>query len=282
MSGGIERQKGVLPGAPSSRVFITGCVDAFIETNANTERRLRGGPAETQGQHEAALASRQANFAGEGYIAIARMVVTPTQLVMLPEILPAIRGTDEADRSRGERSRTTKGKRCSSALGKEHRHTLVIVDPGRIAGALIHRVRRQKRIKPIVGYGASERLKRYALKHDVAARIGEHQFFDPITTLVTDTADDKRRHAFGDRMNGTLRIALLFREETMPIGNDEAQIPRACLIDPRIVDLVEDAVAQREPDSALRLQRGTDTAFGARCPSRIAARPPRCSVLEGH
>src|SRR5579863_5340802 len=197
MSGGIERQKGVLPGAPSSRVFITGCVDAFIETNANTERRLRGGPAETQGQHEAALASRQANFAGEGYI-------------------------------------------------------------------------------------ASERLKRYALKHDVAARIGEHQFFDPITTLVTDTADDKRRHAFGDRMNGTLRIALLFREETMPIGNDEAQIPRACLIDPRIVDLVEDAVAQREPDSALRLQRGTDTAFGARCPSRIAARPPRCSVLEGH
>jgi len=101
------------------------------------------------------------------------------------------------------------------------------------------------------------------LKYDIPARIGEHQFFDLVALLIAYACNDEGRYALGDRSNGAVCIALLFREEAVPIGDDETQIPRTRLIDPRIVDLIEDAVTQREPDPTLRLQRRADAAFGA-------------------
>ena len=90
-----------------------------------------------------------------------------------------------------------------------------------------------------------------------------YQFFDLIALLIAYACDNEGRYALGDRSNGAGCITLLFREEAVPVGDDETQIARTRLINPRIVDLVEDAVTQREPDPTLRLQCGTNAAFGA-------------------
>jgi hypothetical protein len=66
------------------------------------------------------------------------------------------------------------------------------------------------------------------------------------------------------------------------IDDDEAKIPRTGLINPRIIDLVEDTMAQREPDPALRLQCSANAAFGAGRPPRRNARPTWRRLLEGH
>ena len=66
----------------------------------------------------------------------------------------------------------------------------------------------------------------------------------------------------------------------MPIGDDETEIAGARVIDARVIDLVENPVAQREPDTAVATDRGTDAAFRARRPARRNARPARRKRLN--
>src|SRR4029079_9883935 len=68
-------------------------------------------------------------------------------------------------------------------------------------------------------------------------------------------------------------VSLLFREGRPAVGHDDAAVADPSLIDPRIVDLVEDTVAQAEPDMAVASNRGPDAALRARCPTPRYARP---------
>ena len=52
------------------------------------------------------------------------------------------------------------------------------------------------------------------------------------------------------------------------------------MIDARIVDLVEDAVAQREPDATVATDGSADAALGARRPARREAGPARGERLR--
>jgi hypothetical protein len=56
-------------------------------------------------------------------------------------------------------------------------------------------------------------------------------------------------------------------EVRLSVGDDESEIARAGLIDPWIVDFVDDSVAQREPDPAVAADSGADTSLGAGCPT---------------
>ena len=55
----------------------------------------------------------------------------------------------------------------------------------------------------------------------------------------------------------------------------EAEVADAGLVDPGIIDIVEDAVADGEPDAAGVGERRADPALGARRPSRPNSRRPR-------
>src|SRR5579863_9452759 len=59
----------------------------------------------------------------------------------------------------------------------------------------------------------------------------------------------------------------------MAICDQEAHVARAGLIDAGKVDLVEDPVAQGEPNFAVLVERSSDAGLRARCPSRGNARP---------
>ena len=67
---------------------------------------------------------------------------------------------------------------------------------------------------------------------------------------------------------------------TSPIGHDETEIAGAGVIDTGVVDFVEDAMAQREPDPALSADRGPDAAFRTRRPAGGYAGPARCERLR--
>jgi len=77
----------------------------------------------------------------------------------------------------------------------------------------------------------------------------------------------------GNIAEGTM--AFLLGEKTMPVGDQQPEIARARLIDARKIDFVQNAVAQRKPDSAVQVQRGANTGLGARSPARLNSRPPR-------
>src|SRR6185437_5028494 len=140
MPGPVERQKLVLPGAPTRDIFLYSRVGAFIDADANAERGFRGGPAKTQGEDEAAAACGHVYFAGKSDIAVTRDIVAPAQLEMFPKVLPSVRRPNKADRARHEGNRAPQGEDRSPAFGKKHRHALVVVDPGRIARSHVHEV----------------------------------------------------------------------------------------------------------------------------------------------
>src|SRR6185437_10480875 len=118
-----------------------------------------------------------------------------------------------------------------------------------------------------------ERAKGDALQHRIVHRIGEHQLLDAIAAGKAGAGDRKRRNAVLGRMDDAARAALLFGEIAVAVGDDEAEVARAGLIDARIIDLVEDAMADREPDTAHPAERRADPALGARGPAPGNSRP---------
>ena len=86
----------------------------------------------------------------------------------------------------------------------------------------------------------------------------------------------KRRHTVLQPHQFAAAITLLLGEEAGTVGHDEAEVARAGLIDPRVIDLVQDAVAEREPNAADRRQRGADAGFRAGCPAGRDAWPAGC------
>ena len=68
-----------------------------------------------------------------------------------------------------------------------------------------------------------------------------------------------------------LQIAPFLMAEAFPVGNQKLKIARIRTIDIRIIDLVDDAVAQRKPNAAASVVRGADPLFGGTRPARFSA-----------
>lgn len=61
----------------------------------------------------------------------------------------------------------------------------------------------------------------------------------------------------------------------MTVRDDQPRVASAGLIDPRIVNFVEDAIANREPDTAEKITRAAHRTFAARRPVILRARGDR-------
>ena len=279
---GIERQQRILPCTPTGNIFGDRRIDALAQAGAHAQGGFLGMSSKAQGHDETAAAGTHIDLTGQRDIAVVRVVVAPAELVMTGEVLPAVRDTDEAGGASQEGSRAADGEGAAAALREEHRHALVVGDPGCIAGAAIDEVGCEQRIEAIVADRARERLKLDPLQQDVAPRIGEHQLFEPVAPVGAGAGDGESRYTVGDRSDDAFGVALLLREEAASIGDDETEIPRAGLVDARIVDLVQNAVAQREPHLTPCRKGRADAALGAGGPPSRNARPSGCRLLEGH
>ena len=96
---------------------------------------------------------------------------------------------------------------------------------------------------------------------------------DPVASAVACVGEFKCRNPGLDRAVFKTAMTFLLGEEIAAVGHDETHVASASLIDAGKVDLVKDAVAYREPNLAVLVERRTDAAFGTRCPARRNAGP---------
>src|SRR6185437_5850563 len=154
----------------------------------------------------------------------------------------------------------------SLAPRKQQRRALEIVHPCGVAATLIAQVRCEQDMQAIVGQDTSLRNEPDLLQHGVTMRIGQCLLFDAITALPADVGQRERWDARGQPANAGVSVALLLGEERRAVRDDQSHVAHTSLVDARIIDLVEDAVAEREPDV---------TAVGeGRAPADLGARGP--------
>src|SRR5439155_23711977 len=109
-------------------------------------------------------------------------------------------------------------------------------------------------------------------EQDRPVRIGQHIFYQTIAAArvrVCETIEQAVALRIIDRV---IEIALFFVAKRLPVADEKLKVPRVRSIDMRIIDFVDDAVAEREPDTATGVIRRAYAFFRAGSPAR---RDPR-------
>ncbi len=159
--------------------------------------------------------------------------------------------------------RRSQAQRSAIVLGEKHGDAFIVADPTCVAVSAVGQMRREQGKQSIVGEPTPQRFKTNLLQYHVAIRIGEYLFVDAVSSGNVGVGQLVYRDA---GFAGTVlerAMPLFFRKEFAPVGHDESHIACASLVHPREVDFVENAVAQREPDLAVLVERRADSSFGA-------------------
>jgi hypothetical protein len=75
-----------------------------------------------------------------------------------------------------------------------------------------------------------------------------------------------------------MQVALFFVAKRFAVANEKLKVPRVRLIDVRIINFVNDAVTEREPDAATGMIGRANSFFGARSPARLDSRGARRNI----
>ena len=246
--------------------------ESTIRTVAGFRRRA----AEAERQDEFPGAGLEIDFPGECNVAVLRSHVLPVHSAVPREILPAVAHADETRGAPAPRRGTDDRERVAGALREQHLHALVLIDPGAVAAPTVAQVRGCEHVQMVVFEAADERHEARALQHRVAARVGKDLLLDAIAPDGAAVHQPIERHAGRGVAQLRAGMTFLLGEELPAIGDNETQVAGAGRVESRVVDLVEDAVAQCEPDATGARERRTDTRLGARRPARFRARPAGC------
>src|SRR5580765_5985831 len=134
---------------------------------------------------------------------------------------------------------------------------------------------RQQSVQAIVGERALQRDKTDPLQNDISVGIGEDFLLDPVTSLQFCIGQFVDGNAILNRMVLKLAVAFFLGEITGAVGDNQPLIAGAGLVHPRVVDFVQNAVAECEPYAAVQVECRPYAAFGARSPTRRNSRPAR-------
>jgi hypothetical protein len=78
------------------------------------------------------------------------------------------------------------------------------------------------------------------------------------------------------RLDKRVEVALFLVAKRFPVADKKLKVARVRLIDVWIVNLVHDAVAEREPNAATRMICRSHAFFRARRPARLDSRRAKC------
>ena len=115
---------------------------------------------------------------------------------------------------------------------------------------MIREMRRQQSIQLIVCLLGRLRPKNDLLQQHVASRIGKDFLFDGVAVLQTGIDDPVGWHTGGQILDARAAVPFFFGKQFTSVGHDQTQVANASLIDPRVVHLVQNPMAMREPDAA--------------------------------
>ena len=264
-----------MPGLPPVDVRGLRLVKILAQADACLLTGFHRGRTESKREREHAVRRAEIDLTCDRDVSVLCAPVVSGESFVGLQLLPAVRYTDEPDRSGEPWRRGRQGQRRVVALGEEHRRHFVVADPRRIAAAAVGQVRGEDHVEAEIRERALERHEPHALQRDVAKRIGQHLFLDAIAAVNGRVANLVRRYAERDLRRLGPGIPLFLGEVRSTIGHDEPEVARARAIDARVVDLVENPVTQREPDMAVATDGRPEAALRARRPARRNPRPAR-------
>ncbi len=117
-------------------------------------------------------------------------------------------------------------------LGEEHAQAFVVTDPTGIVIAAVGQVGRQQRIETVIGELALQWFEPNFLQHHVAVGIGEYFLVDSVAAAVVSVDQLKSGNAGLERFVLKPTVPFLLGKESLAIGDDEAEIASASLVDP--------------------------------------------------
>ena len=260
----LQRAQARLPRAPSRGVIVEDRFERCLQGLPRVKGGLGGREAEAEREmREAVRAGRQ--LARQGDVAVGRGVIL-RELAIVIKQLPPVRHSDEADRTPEKRLIGGHRQSRAGALCEQHRIALVFAAPASVVRPAVDQMGRQQREQ---AQGAAAQIFKPDLhQHRIAARIADHALDDAESAADMRAREQKGRHPVFERLHHRGAVPLFFGEEAVVIDDDESEVADAGLVDPGIVDFVEDAVADGKPDAAGVGERRADSALGARGPSR--------------
>src|SRR5881628_1429417 len=103
-------------------------------------------------------------------------------------------------------------------------------------------------------------------------RIGQHMFYDPVAALALRICKAVKQAIAFRVFDQVIQIALFLVAKRFAITDQKLKVAGVRLIDPRIVNLIDDSVTQREPEAATGMIGSTHTFFRARSPAWLDSR----------
>jgi hypothetical protein len=267
----FQRQQRLLPLRP---LFDKPRLDPFeagIQTGGRFARRFVGITAKSE-RDDKLIAGRQIKLAGERHVAVRCALVGLSQNEVSRQLLPTVRNADVPRRAfaPGNIGRERQGQ--GARRRKQHRLAIMLAQPGSIVTPLIAQMRRQQGKQSVVGRAPDQRHEPHTHQHHLAGGISDDFFLDAKPTLAAGVDHAVTGHAIGQVFDLTVRVAFLLAKVGPTVRDDQSQVADARLIDAAEVDLVQDAMTDGEPHSAIERQGRAYAILGARRPARRNAR----------
>ena len=268
-----------MPVAPLAHKVVANLVGILEQRRPGLLSSFPAIASESQSKHELPVASGEIDFSGERDVAVLRAIVVPCQTEMLREILPTVRVSDEADRSGQPGMRTSESQRDVVPASEQHGVALVVTGPASIAKAPIRDVRCEQRVTTIVRELALPRFELDSLQNHVAVRIAENLFVDSVTPIEARVGELIDGNTGFDGSVFKTAVPFFFGEVAMAVGENQAKIARARLVDAREIHFVQNSVTVRVPDARMWIERCADAGLGARSPTRRNSWPSRRKAI---
>jgi len=158
-------------------------------------------------------------------------------------------------------------------MGREHFSPIGLHHVPKVAPAAGFQVRREQGEEPQLGEHLGFRLQAGMDEQAVLMRIGDNLLGDPVTPTGIDISDSETQRVGEQALMGVHHTAFI-AEEGFPVGDEVLQIADLWPIDGRIVDLVQDALGDGEPDPAQSRVSGAHPVFVTACPAGFDPRIP--------
>ena len=100
-------------------------------------------------------------------------------------------------------------------------------------------------------------------------RISQDVFYQPVAPVALRIGEAVKETILFRVFNPVIQVALFLVAKCFPIADEELKVARVWLVDARIVNLVDDAVAEREPEPATRMIGRAKAFFRAGSPARL-------------
>src|SRR6266542_5231868 len=125
-------------------------------------------------------------------------------------------------------------------------------------------VRSEQRIKP--QFAAERFIEHFDSgvdQQDRQVRIREHVFNDTITAARLRIRETIERTIARRILDHMIEVAFFFVAETFTVADEKLKVACVWFIDMWIIDLIDDSVTEREPDTATCMISRADAFFGA-------------------